>query len=71
MVSVDSLEVELKEPQPNIHHAIIPEIEALPHDTLLNEIIGRVAEAPCGLPVVDAKNKYLGVVSRGGVAGNP
>ena len=64
VVSVDSLEVELKEPQPNIHHAIIPEIEALPHDTLLNEIIGRVAEAPCGLPVVDAKNKYLGVVSK-------
>ena len=64
VVSVDSLEAELKEPQPNIHDAIIPEIEALPHDTLLNEIIGRVAEAPCGLPVVDSKNKYLGVVSK-------
>jgi glycine betaine/proline transport system ATP-binding protein len=27
-------------------------------------LLGAVAEAPCGIPIVDEENRYLGVVSK-------
>jgi hypothetical protein len=32
--------------------------------TPLNDLIGVVAASPCGVPVVDAEHRYVGVVSK-------
>jgi glycine betaine/proline transport system ATP-binding protein len=64
VVSIASLEEELKAPKPEIHSAFLPDVTPIPGDTSIGEIITMVARAPCGLPVVDEKGKYLGVISR-------
>ena len=64
VVSAASLEAQLHRPEPNIHDAFLPGIEPIAADTKIGEIIGAVATAPCGLPVVDGKGRYMGVVSR-------
>ncbi len=64
VVSVESLEAQLKTAKPNVHDAILPEIAAVPRTAPLSEIMGLVAASPCGIPVVDDTNRYLGVVSR-------
>lgn len=64
VVSVSTLEAELKKPQPHLPQAFLPDVEAVVADTKIGDIIGKVAKAPCGLPVVDENGTYLGVVSR-------
>ncbi|WP_413206489.1 glycine betaine/L-proline ABC transporter ATP-binding protein ProV [Rhodospirillum sp. A1_3_36] len=64
VVSIASLEEELKKPKPEIHGAFLPDVPAIPGETTIGEIITQVAHAPCGLPVVDDKGKYKGVISR-------
>ncbi|MCT8972924.1 glycine betaine/L-proline ABC transporter ATP-binding protein ProV [Microbaculum marinisediminis] len=64
IVSAASLESELKSNSPELHRAFLPGIEPLPADSKIGEIITAVAQAPCGLPVVDAEGRYHGVVSR-------
>lgn len=64
VVSAASLEAELKRPDPHLAHAFLPDVAAVDAGTSIRDIIGRVAQAPCGLPVVDANGRYLGVVSR-------
>jgi len=64
VVSVSSLEAEGRSPQPELTKAFLPDIEPIRADTSIGEIIGPVAQAPCGLPVVDENNRYVGVVSR-------
>jgi glycine betaine/proline transport system ATP-binding protein len=44
--------------------AFIEGVEKLPADTPLSSLLGSVAAAPCGLPVVDDKGRYLGVVTK-------
>ena len=44
--------------------AIHRDIKTVTTDTPLNELIGDVATAPFGLPVVDQKGRYQGVVTR-------
>ena len=65
VVSVDSLEAEARKPAPQLRNAFLPGIEPLLQDTKISEIIGPVAQAPCGLPVVDENGIYQGVISRG------
>ncbi|SDE41656.1 glycine betaine/L-proline ABC transporter ATP-binding protein ProV [Rhodospira trueperi] len=64
VVSVTSLEAEAKTTKPELHNAFLSDIEPLKASTSIGEIIGTVAQSPCGLPVVDDNNRYLGVVSR-------
>ena len=64
VVSTATLERQLREPEPDITKAFIPGIPSIPEDRKIGDIIGEVAQAPCGLPVVDRDNRYLGVVSR-------
>ncbi|MFE8071002.1 glycine betaine/L-proline ABC transporter ATP-binding protein ProV [Marinobacteraceae bacterium S3BR75-40.1] len=63
VVSVDSL-LKTKEQDGRISDAILKDIEPVQADAPLNDIIGQVAEAPCGLPVVDAQGHYQGVISK-------
>ncbi|MDQ0313587.1 glycine betaine/L-proline ABC transporter ATP-binding protein ProV [Amorphus orientalis] len=64
VVSVASLEAELKKSEPRIQNAFLPEVTPIEADTKIGSIIGTVAQAPCGLPVVDDQGRYLGVLSR-------
>ncbi len=64
VVSVDTLSEQLKAEQPKLSDAYLPDISSLPSDTPLTEVIGSVAESPCGLPVVDENGHYRGVISK-------
>ena len=64
VVSAASLEAESKKSNPQLHNAFLTEIQPLDADSKIGDVLGAVAEAPCGLPVVDEKGRYLGVVSR-------
>jgi glycine betaine/proline transport system ATP-binding protein len=64
VVSIASLEAEARAAKPDLHNAFLPDLTPIKADTSIGEIIGLVAQAPCGLPVVDDTNRYLGVVSR-------
>jgi glycine betaine/proline transport system ATP-binding protein len=64
VVSAASLEAESRREKPELTHAFLPDVTPIRADTSIGDIIGPVAQAPCGLPVVDAEGHYLGVVSR-------
>ncbi|MEO5343715.1 MAG: glycine betaine/L-proline ABC transporter ATP-binding protein ProV [Gammaproteobacteria bacterium SHHR-1] len=64
IVSVDSLSAQLTAAEPRLADAYLKDIPSLEAETPLSEIIGAVAASPCGLPVLDEKRKYLGVVTK-------
>ena len=64
VVSTASLEAEAKAAKPDLNKAFLPNAEPIKASTNIGEIIGPVAQAPCGLPVVDDNNRYVGVISR-------
>ncbi|TBW53745.1 proline/glycine betaine ABC transporter ATP-binding protein ProV [Marinobacter halodurans] len=63
VVSLDSLKAADKNGQ-RVSDALLPDLAPINASTSLTDVIGRVAEAPCGLPVVDDKGQYLGVISK-------
>ncbi|MDX1755316.1 MAG: glycine betaine/L-proline ABC transporter ATP-binding protein ProV [Marinobacter sp.] len=63
VVSVDSL-IAAEQANQTLPEAFISDATPLRSDTSLHDIIGPVAAAPCGLPVVDDSGKYLGVISK-------
>jgi glycine betaine/proline transport system ATP-binding protein len=64
VVSLDSLQRELHRPEPKLQHAFLDEIPALPVETPVSELLGTVAATACGVPVVDADNRYQGVITK-------
>ncbi|MCF3932936.1 glycine betaine/L-proline ABC transporter ATP-binding protein ProV [Acuticoccus sp. M5D2P5] len=64
VVSASSLEAEIGRAEPRLSDAFIPGIEPLTADLRIGDVIAQVNAAPCGLPVVNAEGRYLGVVSR-------
>jgi len=65
VVSEDTIRAAMKgDAGQDLSSAFIPDIEVLPADMVLSDLIGIVANAPCGLPVVGPNNKYLGVVTK-------
>ncbi len=44
--------------------AFLSNIERLPAAMPLGDLIGKVAQAPCGLPVVSGQGRYLGAVTK-------
>ncbi|MCC9622669.1 glycine betaine/L-proline ABC transporter ATP-binding protein ProV [Thalassospira sp. MA62] len=64
VVSIDSLDAAIKAGHDKLADAYLPDITPIPHDTALSELIGTVAHAPCGVPVVGETGKYLGVIKR-------
>ncbi|MEJ2308511.1 MAG: glycine betaine/L-proline ABC transporter ATP-binding protein ProV [Gammaproteobacteria bacterium] len=63
VVSVDSLNEQLKQESPRLSAAYL-DIPPLNPETPVSELIGAVAATPCGLPVVDNEGHYLGVVTK-------
>lgn len=64
LVSVDSLQQQLRQSEPSISAAFLEDIPILRADTAVSDLLGTVANAPCGLPVVDEQNRYMGVITR-------
>lgn len=64
VVSLDSLQRELRHSEPRISHAYLGNVPTLPDDTAVSELLGTVAGTPCGVPVVDAHNRYRGVITK-------
>jgi glycine betaine/proline transport system ATP-binding protein len=67
VVSVDLLTAQLKTDDPTLSGAYLADIPTLDAETPLNEVIGIVAASPCGVPVVDADKRYLGVITKAGL----
>ena len=64
VVSVDSLKAQLQTDEPSLAGAYLDDVPVLDASTPLNELIGTVAGSPCGVPVVDAKRRYAGVLTK-------
>ena len=67
VVSVDSLQRELREAEPSLHRAFLSDVPELPADTAVSDLLGTVAATPCGVPVVDEQRRYRGVISKAGL----
>jgi glycine betaine/proline transport system ATP-binding protein len=67
VVSVDSLRRTLEEDRPRLADAFLDGVPTLPEDTPVAELLGTVADSVCGVPVVDADNRYRGVITRAGL----
>jgi glycine betaine/proline transport system ATP-binding protein len=65
VVTEDSIKVAMKEDgEQGIDSAFLDGIEPLPGDMPLAELISKIAAAPCGLPVIDDDDTYLGVITK-------
>ncbi|KAA6184017.1 glycine betaine/L-proline ABC transporter ATP-binding protein ProV [Thiohalocapsa marina] len=64
VVSLDSLQTELRSSAPRLSRAYLPEVPTLSADTPISDLLGVVASTACGLPVVDAQNRYRGVITK-------
>ena len=54
----------MKQQKQALADAFIDGVETLPADMAVASLIGIVAAAPCGLPVVDKRGRYLGVITK-------
>jgi glycine betaine/proline transport system ATP-binding protein len=64
VVSLDSLQQELRRTDPRLSRAFLDGVPSLNDDTPVSELLGIVAETPCGVPVVDGQNRYRGVITK-------
>ena len=65
VVTEDSIKAAMKlNPAQDIASAFIADINALPGEMPVSELISKVAAAPYGLPVVEDDMKYLGVITK-------
>jgi glycine betaine/proline transport system ATP-binding protein len=62
VVSVDSLQAADREAR--LGATLLAGLDPLPQQTPVGELIGAVAQAPCGLPVVDDRGRYVGVITK-------
>lgn len=64
VVSADSLAALKHQDDAKLHDAFLTDVQPLQANTPLNELIGIVAQAECGVPVVDAAGLYQGVITK-------
>ncbi|HRF64263.1 MAG TPA: glycine betaine/L-proline ABC transporter ATP-binding protein ProV [Candidatus Competibacter sp.] len=64
VVSADSLRAAGRGEDVPLKQAFLPDIDPIPADKPLNELLCAVAQAPCGVPVVDPERHYLGVITK-------
>ncbi|MDP2698118.1 glycine betaine/L-proline ABC transporter ATP-binding protein ProV [Thalassospira sp.] len=64
VVSVDSLDAAIKAGAQKFNEAFLPDVTPVSADTQLSDLIGTVAHAPCGVPVIAENGKYLGVIKK-------
>ncbi|TVQ87570.1 MAG: proline/glycine betaine ABC transporter ATP-binding protein ProV [Chromatiaceae bacterium] len=64
VVSLESLQKALQSDPPRLSQAFLDGIPRLDAATPVAALLGVVAAAPCGVPVVDAAGRYLGVITK-------
>jgi len=64
VVSADSLGATGRGEGTSIKQAFLTDIDPILCNTPLNELLCKVAQAPCGIPVIDEKKRYLGVITK-------
>ena len=65
VVSIRSLQRLLKSEEPHqISKAFLEGVPTLSVDTSVSDLLGTVAEAPCGVPVVGPDHRYQGVITK-------
>jgi glycine betaine/proline transport system ATP-binding protein len=64
VVSAESLKSALEGDNPAFSKALLADVNAIPSDTLLHDVMSIVAQSPCPVPVVDDKGRYLGAISK-------
>lgn len=63
IVSVDSLCDAVREKR-GLEQALLGDVQPIPADTPLGELIGQVAQSPCQMPVVEQDGTYVGLISK-------
>lgn len=66
VVSVETLlaAIERGDGAASLDQALLPDIEPVPAEMPMDEVLTRVAASSCPLPVVDAKGAYVGAISK-------
>ena len=65
LVSVDSLLAEVSSVgEDRYHRAFVPDVEAIPSDTMMSDVLSRVAESRWPVPVVDSQGRYVGAINK-------
>jgi glycine betaine/proline transport system ATP-binding protein len=64
VVSINSLLDAIETQQEKFRAAYLPNVEPAPADTHLDEVLSRVADGPCPMPVVNDDGIYIGNVSK-------
>lgn len=65
LVTAERLAVQLKgEGEPKYQRAFLEDVQAIPADMPLNEVVHRSATCAFPLPVVDGNGRYLGTISK-------
>ena len=65
MVSAESLARAARSGEADPYHrAFLSEIEPIDADQTLSDVLGRVAQSPWPVPVVDAQRRYVGSISK-------
>ena len=64
VVSADSLRAAGRKAGVPLKQAFLTEIEPIAIDTPLHDLLSIVAQAPCGVPVIDSHRHYMGVVTK-------
>ncbi len=66
VVSVETLltAIERNNGSATLDQALLPEIEPVPADLPMEDVLLRIASSPCPLPVVDARGAYVGAISK-------
>ena len=64
VVSAESLLACVNQPGKKIRDAILPGKTAIPSSMPLNEVMQKVVEYACPLPVVDEQGEYIGAITK-------
>lgn len=64
VVSAESLMNCINQPGKKLRDALLPDKKPIPGNMSLNEVLHKVVEYPCPLPVVDDNGEYIGAITK-------
>lgn len=64
IVSAESLTNCMNQPSKTLRDALLPEKIAISGNTPLNEVLQKVVEYPCPLPIVNENGEYIGAITK-------
>ena len=64
VVSAESLVACVNQPGKKLRDALLPGKVAIAGNTPLNDVLQKVVEYPCPLPVVNANGEYIGAITK-------